>query len=93
LDIDDGEEVEERGKTQRALQTIMSEWNQVNATFDLIHMGLDKTAISETRYRNTVSETLGELQEAIRGADAKMQLLSPKYHTIIINYHIIIIFF
>jgi hypothetical protein len=75
LDIDDGEEVE-RGKTQRALQTIMSEWNRLNTTFELIHMGLDKTGISETRYRNTVSETLGELQEAIRGADAKMQLLN-----------------
>jgi hypothetical protein len=75
LDIDDGEEVE-RGKTQLALQTIMSEWNQSNAMFELIHMGLDKTGISETRYQNTVSETLGELQEAIRGADAKMQLLS-----------------
>jgi len=30
---------------------------------------------SETKYRNTISDTLGEIQTAIRGTDAKMQLL------------------
>jgi hypothetical protein len=74
LDIDDEDDVE-RSKIQRALQTIMSEWNQLNASFELIHLEFEKAGLTETRYRNTIAETLGDLQEAIRGTDNKMQLL------------------
>jgi hypothetical protein len=75
LDIDDEVEVEQ-GKIQRALQTIMSEWNQLNTSFELIHMEFEKAGLIETKYHNTVAETLGEMQDAVRGTDAKMQILS-----------------
>jgi hypothetical protein len=73
-DIDD-DDLTERTKVERALQVIMSDWNKLNTNFQLIYLEFDTSGRSETKYRNTISDTLGELQEAIRGTDAKMQLL------------------
>lgn len=59
LDIDNGEDVN-RAKIQRALQTVMLEWNQLNSTFQLICMEFDKSGLGETRNCNIILETLGE---------------------------------
>jgi hypothetical protein len=66
---------EEKQKIQQALQIVMSEWNKLNSMFQMIHMEFDTTGLGETKYRNIIAETLGELQEAIRGTDARLQLL------------------
>jgi uncharacterized protein (UPF0264 family) len=54
----------------------MSEWNQLNATFQLIYLEFDNSGLLETKYRNTVLDTLSNIQKAIRDTDARMQLLS-----------------
>jgi hypothetical protein len=71
----DDEDQTERTKVERALQVIMSDWNKLNTNFQLIYLEFDTAGRGETKYRNTIADTLGELQEAIRGTDAKMQLL------------------
>jgi hypothetical protein len=73
-DIDDEDSVE-TSKIQRALQVVMSEWNQLNSTFQLIYMEFDKNGLNDTKYRNTIAATLGDIQGALRGTDAKLQLL------------------
>jgi hypothetical protein len=80
LDIDD-EDAVERSKIQRALQTILSEWNQLDTTFQMIYMEFEKSGLTETRFRNSIAETLGEIQGAIRGTDAKVQLLGASIGT------------
>jgi hypothetical protein len=47
----EGEEDVERAKIQRALQTVMSEWNQLNSTFQLIYMEFYKCGLGETSQR------------------------------------------
>jgi hypothetical protein len=73
-DIDDNDSVE-MSRIQRALLVVMSEWNQLNSTFQLIYMEFNKSGITDMRYRNSIAETLGEIQGAIRGTNAKLQLL------------------
>jgi hypothetical protein len=53
----------------------MSEWNQLNSSFDLIHLEFERAGLSETKHHNTIAETLGAIQEAVCDTDAKMQIL------------------
>jgi hypothetical protein len=57
-DIDDNDSVE-MSRIQRALLVVMSEWNQLNSTFQLIYMEFNKSGITDMRYRNSIAETLG----------------------------------
>jgi hypothetical protein len=74
LDIDDPDE-EETSKILKGMQIILSEWNQLTTNFQMIYAEFDAAGLGETKYRNIIAETLGELQEAIRGTDARLQLL------------------
>jgi hypothetical protein len=71
----DDDKVRERTKVERALQTVMAKWNQLEANFHLIYIEFESTGRSKTMYRNSISKMLGDIQAAIRGTDAKMQLL------------------
>ena len=53
----------------------MAEWNQLNANFQMIYLEFDSSGLGEMKYRNVIAETLEELQTAIRGTDARLQLL------------------
>lgn len=59
----------------------MSEWNQLNSAFQLIYMEFDKSGLIKTKYQNSVAETLGKIQGAIQGTDAKLQLLGARIGT------------
>jgi hypothetical protein len=67
-DFDD-DDVTKRTKIERALQVVMADWNKLNTNFQMIYLAFDTTGRSETKYRNTISDTLGEIQKAIRGTD------------------------
>jgi hypothetical protein len=64
LDIND-EDLIKRSKIQRALQTIMSEWNQWDSILQLIYMEFDRSGSTELRFQNSIAKTLGEIQGAI----------------------------
>jgi hypothetical protein len=83
-DFDD-DDITKRSKIERALQIIMSDWNKLNSNFQMIYLEFDTLGRSETKYHNTVSDMLGEIQTAIQGMDAKMQLLGAGLGTTIIK--------
>jgi hypothetical protein len=81
-DIDDND-VTERTKIERALQIIMSDWNKLNPNFQMIYLEFNTLGRAKTKYQNTISDILGEIQTSIQRMDAKMQLLGAGLGTTI----------
>jgi hypothetical protein len=74
LDTDvDGKALDD--KIQAGLRTIFAEWNRLEARFSLIHSKFNDTSTGEQRYRQAVQKTMLEMQNSVRDADTRIQVL------------------
>jgi hypothetical protein len=62
-------------KVEQALRKIFGVRNKIETNFQTVHLELDSTARSETKYRNTVNSVIGDIQEAIQQTDNHVQIL------------------
>jgi hypothetical protein len=53
----------------------MADWNKLETNFQLIYTEFKSIGRSETKYRNSISDMLGNIQAAMQETDTKMQLL------------------
>jgi hypothetical protein len=74
LVTDDTKEMQS-SKVEQALWKIFSDWNKIEANFKSLYLELDGTARLETKYRNSVTLVMGEMQEAIKDTDNRVLLL------------------
>jgi hypothetical protein len=64
-----------QAKIQSGLKTVFAKWNRLKATFDVIHLKFNDTATGEQKYWEAVQKTMLDMQESIRQADSRIQLM------------------
>jgi hypothetical protein len=64
-----------QSKIQSGLKTVFAKWNRLKATFNVIHLKFNDTATGEQKYREAVQKTMLDMQESIRQADSRIQLM------------------
>jgi hypothetical protein len=62
-------------EVEQALRKIFGDWNKIESNFQSVHLELDTTARSETRYRNTVNDVIEDIQEGLQQTDHQAQIL------------------
>lgn len=72
-DEDEGEVLQ--AKIQTGLRTVFAEWNRLESTFNVIHLKFNSDATGEQKYREAVQKTLLDMQQCIREADARIQVI------------------
>jgi hypothetical protein len=62
-------------EVERELRKIFEDWNKIQANFQSVHLELDSTARAEIKYRLSVNDVMGNIQEAVQETDSRMQIL------------------
>jgi hypothetical protein len=75
LSTDENDEIQSQ-KVESALRKIFANWNKIETKFhQLVHLELDTTARSTMKYRNTVTDVICDVQEAMEETNNRVQIL------------------
>jgi hypothetical protein len=64
-------------KVEQALRNISGDWNKIKANFKTVHQEIDSAAKSETKFRNSVTDVVGNMQDATKETDICVQDVVP----------------
>jgi hypothetical protein len=56
-------------KVKQALRKILGDWNKIESNFQTVHQEIDSAAKSETKFRNSVTDVISNMQDATRETD------------------------
>jgi hypothetical protein len=62
-------------KVEQALRKIFGDWNKIESNFQTVHQEIDSVAKTETKFRNSVTDVIGKMQDATRETDIRVQIL------------------
>jgi hypothetical protein len=62
-------------KVKQALRKLFGDWNKIESNFQTVHQEIDSAAKSETKFRNSVSDVISNMQDATREMDIRVQIL------------------
>ncbi len=62
-------------KVEQALRKIFGDWNKIELNFQTVHQEIDSAAKSETKFRNSVTDVISNMQDATRETDIRVQIL------------------
>jgi hypothetical protein len=62
-------------KIEQALRKIFGDWNKIKSNFQTFHQEIDSAAKSETKFRNSITDVISNMQDATRETDIRVQIL------------------
>jgi hypothetical protein len=62
-------------KVEQALRKIFGDWNNIESNFQTVHQEIDSAANSETKFCNSETDVISNMQDVTRETDIRVQIL------------------